>query len=452
MSQDNSLTRGIGLKEAIATNVIGMVGIGPFLTIPLMVASMNGPHLIYAWIVGAFLALADGLVYAHLGAALPSSGGPYVYLREAYRPFGIGRFMGFMYIFQIIIVAPLGVAGGAVGFADYLQFLWPTMSASAHNIVAACVCLVMTALLYRNIQDVGRLATFMLWIVLGTIGWVIVSGLFSFSLRQAFDFPAHAWRLDGDLVRRLGATAILAMYSYGGYNQVCNIGEEVKDPTRTIPRSIVWSIVIVATCYILMSVVIVGVLPWTDVMKTKTIASEFIAHTFSSPATGAIASTAMTLLILFVAGASLYAVILGYSRIPFAAAREGDFFKAFAAVHPTKHFPHVSLLTIGFSALPFCFFSLGQIVNWLMQLQILLLFVWQCAAVILLMRYRKDIAQPFVMWLYPMPAVAALVLWLYVFLSGPVEGMIFAVSMIAVSGIAYSLFVRRNPPAPPMES
>ncbi len=114
----------MGLLEATATNVISMVGVGPFLTIPFMVAAMNGPHVLYAWMAGLVLALADGLVYAQLGAALPGSGGGYLYLREAFQPFGLGRLMGFLFIFQTILIAPLSVAGGAVGFADYLQFVW----------------------------------------------------------------------------------------------------------------------------------------------------------------------------------------------------------------------------------------------------------------------------------------------------------------------------------------
>src|SRR5437868_15241085 len=112
-------------------------------------------------------------------------------------------------------------------------------------------------------------------------------------------------------------------------------------------------------------------------------------------------------------------LILGYSRVPFAAARDGQFFAVFGRLHPQKRFPHVSLLTIGAVTLPFCFFSLGQLVSWLLQVQILLQFVWQCAAVILLRRYRPDIAKPFRMWLYPIPAVVSLAMWLYIFLSAP---------------------------------
>jgi APA family basic amino acid/polyamine antiporter len=445
------LERRMGLLPATATNIIGMVGVGPFLTIPFMIAAMNGPHIIYAWVAGAILALADGLVYAQLGAALPGSGGPYLYLREAFKPFGLGRLMAFLFIFQIILVAPLSVAGGAVGFADYLGFYWASMSPLQHDVIATLVCVGITALLYRDIESVGRLSVVMLAVVLLTVGWVIVAGLFSFSLEQAFDFPPNAFRFDHELLVALGATSILAMYSYGGYNQVCNIGEEIKDPTRTVPRSIVLSIFVVATLYILMSTVIIGMIPWEEAQETRTVASIFIARTFSDPEAGRVAGYVMTGLILFVAASSLYAVVLGYSRIPFAAARDGDFFHVFARVHPTKNFPHVSLLVLGAISIPFCFFTLGQLVSWLMQVQILLRFSWQCVAVILLHRYRKDIPQPFVMWLYPLPALVSLALWLYIFFTGPREGVWFSLTFFALSVAAYVLFLRTRggKPTPP---
>jgi APA family basic amino acid/polyamine antiporter len=438
-----ALERGIGLPQALATNIVTMVGIGPFLTIPFMVVAMNGPHIVYAWVGGALLALADGLVYAHLGAALPGSGGPYLYLREAYKPLGMGGLMAFTYVFQIILVAPLSVAGGAVGFADYLRFYWTGMTPLQHDLAAAAVCVLMTALVYRDIRSVGRLTVAMLVVVLVTISWVIVAGLFTFSPAQAFDFPARAYRLDRDLLGNLGAAAILAMYSYGGYNQVCYIGEEIRDPARTMPRAILLSIVVVAALYIVMSTVILGLMPWAEVGASRTIASVFIGRTFGDPAQGHAAGLVMTGLILFVASASLFTVILGYSRIPFAAARDGHFFRAFARVHPRKRFPHVATLTVGAAALPFCFFSLGQIVSWLMQVQILMVFVWQCAGVILLVRRRPDLPQPFRMWLYPLPALLSLGLWTYVFFTGPRNGVLFAFGFLLAAWASYWFFRRR---------
>jgi amino acid transporter len=250
-------------------------------------------------------------------------------------------------------------------------------------------------------------------------------------------------------MRAMGAAGLLAMYNYGGYSNVCNIGEELRAPERTLPRAIVLSIVIVVVLYVVMSTVILGMIPWREAQQTRTIASLFIERTFSDPAHGRIAAMVMTSLILFVTASSLYAVILGYSRIPFAAARDGQFFRAFGRLHPTKHFPHVSLLTIGAVTLPFCFFTLGQLVSWLLQVQILLQFIWQCAAVILLRRYRPDIAKPFRMWLYPVPALVSLTLWIYVFLSAPLAGIAFSFAFLALAIAAYLVFDRASAAASP---
>ena len=443
-SDHTDLDRGLSLLQAVAANLLVMIGVGPFLTIPFMLTAMDGPHILYAWLAGAILALCDGLVYAQLGAALPGSGGPYVYLREAYKPFGLGPLMGFLFLFQILLVAPLSIAGGAVGFADYLRFSWTTMGPWAHDGVAAALAAGMTALLYRNIRDIGRLSVIMLAVVGVTVGWVVIAGLWRFSAAQAFSFPASAFTFDGDLVRRIGAVSLLAMYNYGGYNNVGNIAGEIRDPQRTVPRAIVVSILLVVSLYIVMSTVIIGVIPWAEAQQTRAIASVFIERTFADAAVGRAAAVVMMVLVLFVTAASLFGVILGYSRIPYAAAREGQFFRVFARVHPTEHFPHVSLLTLGALAIPLCFFSLGQIVSWLILVQIVSQFIWQCAGVILLQRYRRDVPQPFRMWLYPIPALVALALWIYVFVSGPPSGMLFALGFVAAGVAGYFVFIRAS--------
>jgi basic amino acid/polyamine antiporter, APA family len=265
-----------------------------------------------------------------------------------------------------------------------------------------------------------------------------------FSPRQAFDFPASAFTIDRGFWMALGATSLLAMYSYGGYNQVCYIGGEIKDPRRTIPRTIVLSTMIVAALYVVMTIVIVGMIPWQEVRDSRSIASLFIQRTFTDPAAGRTAGIVMAGLILFVAAASLYATILGYSRIPYAAAKDGNFFRAFSRLHPTKHFPDLSLATIGLLSIPFCFFTLGQLVSWLIQVQVLLCFIWQCAAVVLIRRYRPDIPQPFTMWLYPWPAVLCGALWLCIFFTGPIEGIIFSVGFLLAGIASYTLWIRRT--------
>jgi amino acid transporter len=316
------------------------------------------------------------------------------------------------------------------------------MGPMQHDAVAATLCVVVTVLLYRDIASIGRLAVMMLIIVLATVGWVIVAGVVNASWSQAFDFPTEARRFDAGLVRAIGAAGLLAMYNYGGYNNVCNIGDELREPNRTMPRAIVLSIVVVVALYVVMSTVVLGVVPWREAEQTRTIASLFIARTFSDPATGQAAALAMTVLILIVTASSLYAVVLGYSRIPYAAARDGQFFEVFGRLHPTKRFPHISLLTIGAVTIPFCFFTLGQLVSWLILVQILVQFVWQCAGVILLRRYRPDIVKPFRMWLYPLPALVSLAMWIYIFVTAPVAGILFSVAFFATAIAAYAVFAR----------
>lgn len=435
------LQRRLGLGGAMATNLLSMIGIGPFLTIPGMVALQGGPHLLYAWLLGGVLALCDGLVYAHFAAALPGAGGPYLYLREAFAPLKLGRPLSFLFIFQTLLVQPLSIAAAAVGFADYLGS-YASLTPALHHAIAAGLIVALTALCYRPIESAGKLSMIMLGVVGLTVGWVIVAGLIHFSPAQAFAWPPQATTFDKDFFVRVGPVALLAMYNYGGYNTACYLGEEIRDPARTMPRAIVLSILSVIVLYVVLSTVILGTIPWTEVATSKTIATTFIARTFSDPSAGHIASIGITAMILFVTASALYASILAVSRIPFAAARDGQFFAAFAKVHPTGGFPHVSLIVLGLSALPFCFVSFARLVSWLMQVQIVVQFLWQCAGVILIRR-RKDIAQPFVMWLFPIPALVAFALWAYVLVTSDPWGILFSLGFLVAGLVAYAAFVRR---------
>jgi len=158
------LDRALGLTECVALNMNAMVGIGPFIVIPLVIQAMGGPQCLLAWLAGALLSLVDGLVWAELGAAMPGSGGPYRYLSEAYGPRRLGKLMSFLFIWETIFLAPVSIGAGAVGFSQYTKFLWPTMGPWQGKAVAVAVCLLITFLLYRDIRSVGRLSI-ALWIV-----------------------------------------------------------------------------------------------------------------------------------------------------------------------------------------------------------------------------------------------------------------------------------------------
>ncbi len=420
----HGLIRGLGLKEATAANVVEMLGIGPFITIPILIAKMGGPHAMLGWFLGALLAVCDGLVWAELGAAFPGAGGSYVYLREAYGPRTMGRMMSFLFVWMIFFTAPLSVATGTVGFAQYLRYLTPGLSDLGTQLIAVGICLLVTFALYRGIQTIGRLSFILMLVAVGTILWVIVSGLPNIRTDLLFDFPPGAFELNRQFFLGLGGAALIGIYGYGGYNNVCFLGGEVKNPTKNIPYAVILSIFVVAALYIFLNTAIIGVVPWREAMATEHVVSDFMDKIY-----GSWAATLMTVLVLGASFASIFALLLGYSRIPYAAAKDGRFFAVFGKLHPTKRFPHVSLVTLGLFSTVVCFFELGTIIETLIVVQIVIQVIGQIIGLTLIRKLRPEVERPFKMWLYPLPSLVALALWVLVLVStGPrIVGLGFAV-------------------------
>jgi APA family basic amino acid/polyamine antiporter len=429
--QTAELIRGIGLPAAISLNMIDMIGVGPFITIPLIVAAMGGPQAMLGWIFGAVLSMCDGLVWAELGAALPASGGSYRYLKAIYDPGRLGKYMAFLFIWQLTFSAPLSIASGCIGLAQYAGFLFPSLATvywqtnlhflnaaitvTPATFVAIGTCLAAVFVLYRNIQIIGRISEY-LWIgVMLTIGWVIVSGVTHFNSGVAFDFPPGAFALSSDFFKGLGAAMLIAVYDYWGYYNVCFLGGEVRDPGRTIPRAILYSIVFVGIIYIVMNVSILGVIPWRELSETaNSDARRYIISVFMQRLYGNWAGNLATILIMWTAFASVFSLLLGYSRIPYAAAVDGDYFKSFSRVHPEHRFPNVSLLVLGGLAVVFCLFRLQDVIAALVVIRLMVQFLAQTVGVIVFRIRRPNFPRPFKMWLYPLPAILALAGFLYV--------------------------------------
>jgi amino acid transporter len=403
------LIRGVGLWGATSANMLNMIGVGPFLTIPLILASMNGPQAMLGWLLGAAVAICDGLVWAELGAAMPDTGGPYRYLFEAYGSNRLGRMMRFLFLWQVVSTAPLSIASGAVGFAQYAKFLWPAMSGLQGKLLAMGVCAAATILLYREIHNINRLSIALWVIVVGTLLWITASGLLHFNATQAFSFPPHAFDPNSRFFFGLGGATLIAMYDYGGYNNVSFIAGEVKDPGRIIPRSILYAVIGVAAAYLVMNITLLGVIPWQQAMHSEAVVSEFMQRLY-----GARAARFVTVLVLWTAFASVFAVLLGYSRVPYAAAAEGSFFRPFARLHPTRNFPAFSLLFIGAASAVACLLDLESLVKALIVIQIMIQFLAQVVAVTLIRRNRPDIARPFSMWAYPYTSIVAFGGWLFI--------------------------------------
>ncbi len=424
----------IGLLQAMSANVLNMVGIGPFLTIPLILSAMSGPQAMLGWGLGAVIALCDGLVWAELGAAMPGSGGSYLYLREAFGPRSGGRLMSFLFLFQSIVATPLLTASGAVGFAEYTKFLFPAMTFWELKGVAVAVCLLSTFLLYRNIKSIGAVSFFLVLIVLGAMGWIIFAGATHFHAALAFSFPPDAFHVSPKFLTGLGAAVLLAMYDYQGYFTVCLIGDEVREPARTIPRSILLSIVLLAVCYMAMSLSVIGVVPWREAMQSKAIVSDFIGRV-----NGNAAAQFSAVLIMLAAFGSVFTVLLGYTRVPYAAAVEGEFFAVFARVH-RKGFPSFSVLSMGIASAAACLLRLEDLISALLIIQILTQFMAQCVCVVLIRRYRPGLRRPFAMYLYPVPVILALGGWLFILVSS--EPKYILAGLLTVAAAAATFFIR----------
>jgi len=435
--REEGLVRGFGPLEAVALNMSNMVGAGPFITIPLIIASMGGPQCMLGWILGAVLALADGLVWSELAAAMPGDGGTYLYLREAFRKTRLGGILPFLFIWQFILSGPLEIASGYIGFSQYVSYFWRGMTAAEARLVNVAVGLLVIALLYRRVTTVARI-TVALWAgVLVTILWILASGLMHFHARVAFDFPPGAFSFSTGFVSGLGSAMLVAMYDYMGYYDICYAGGEVRNPTRTIPRSILYSVVAVAAVYTLMNLSIIGVIPWREAMQSKFIASQFIETLY-----GPKAAAVVTGLVLWTAFASVFALLLGYSRIPYAAAADGHFFAVFARLHPSGKFPHVSLLTIGLLAIVVSFWSLDAVISALLTSRILVQFIAQIFALDQLRRHRPDVARPFRIWWYPAPSVTAFLGWSYIFLTAGWLFIAFGLLTTAAGAAAYIVWDR----------
>ncbi|PYX53574.1 MAG: amino acid permease [Acidobacteria bacterium] len=426
-----SLIRGMGLGTATALNMIDMIGVGPFITMPLIVSAMGGPQAIVGWLLGALFAACDGLVWAELGAAMPGSGGSYRYLREIYGRQKWGKLISFLFIWQLSFSAPLSIATGCIGLAGYAAYYWPGLETvySAHDAalhipwagslqmswvvspatgLAVAICMLTVLLLYRRITAIGRMSK-LLWLgVMGTIGWIIFAGLTHFNAARAFDFPPGAFTMSRGFLTGLGGAMLIAAYDYWGYYNVCFLGDEIKDPGRNIPRALLLSILFVAGLYMMMNICILAVVPWREMVQVgQNNNGLYVVSLFMQRIYGTAAARTVTALVMWTAFASVFSLMLGYSRVPYAAARDGNYFRAFAQVHPEYRFPYVSLLALGGVAAAFCFLRLKDAIAALVVIRILLQFLVQAIGVIVLRIRRPEMPRPFRMWLYPLPALAA---------------------------------------------
>ncbi len=426
------LERRLSLAQATAINMTDMVGIGPFITMPMVIGMMNGPYFLYAWLAGAFLSIIDAMIWSELGAAFPKAGGSYNFLKEAYGKKSAGKMMSFLFVWQTMIQAPLVIASAAIGFAKYFSYLI-SLNFIAEKIVSGCVVVLIIVLLYRKIEAIGKISMFLWSGVIVTMFWIIGGGIAHGNFLAPIKNINTGINVDYAFITAIGFASVKSVYSYLGYYNVCHLGSEIKNPSKNIPRSMFISIAGIAILYLMMNISVVSVVPWQDAKNSEFVVSEFIQIL-----AGSTAAKVATCLILWVAFASVFSATLGYSRIPYAAAADGEFFEIFARVHSTKKFPYVSLLFLGSLAFIFSMlFKLSDVISAILAMRIMIQFIGQGIGLLILRSKKNDIQFPYKMPLFPVPVILAIGMWLFVLISTGSKLMSWGLLIIFLGTIVY---------------
>lgn len=441
------LERRIGLRAAVLFNMLEMIGVGPFITLPLVIAAAGFRLSVWAWVVGAAIAMADGLVWAELGAAFPQAGGSYAFLREIYGPNRAGNWLSFLYVWQLSFSAPLSIASGCIGLSSFLAWFWPGLNEAPFsffpalhyaNFAAAAACLLVTALLYRRLSIVTGTAWVLFVGVIAAIAGVIVSGFAHASALGGWHVPPAPPLAFPLVLRGLAQGTLLATYCYWGYYNITFLGGEVRNPERTIPRAILLSVILVSAFYVLMDVAALPSMHDAAAHAADNVITRVqLVANIAQSAFGQWAGRTMAALVVWTAFSSVFSLLLGYSRVPFAAAQSGNYFRFLAAIHPRHNIPYRSLVALGVVASLFCFFTLEQVITMLVITRILLQFFLQHAGVMLLRVQRPELKRPFRIPLYPLPPLMAMAGFLFILVNrSHALGGITVAAGIGISGTA----------------
>jgi len=434
----DTLERRISLLQATAINMTDMVGIGPFVVLSIVAQIMNGPSFLYAWIAGAFLSFIDAMVWSQLGSTFPLAGGSYNFLKEGYGA-KWGKLMSFLFVWQTMIQAPLVIASAAIGFSQYANYLF-ALTEPQSKIISGTVVLMIVFLLYRKIETIGKISV-LLWMgVLITMFWIIGGGLWHGNFIAPLHHINDGLQLNQAFAAAIGFASVKTVYSYLGYYNVCHLGGEIINPKKNIPRSMFISVAGIAVLYLMMNISVASVLPLQQIQQSKFVVSEFV-----QTIAGTTAAKFATALILWVAFASVFSATLVYSRIPYAAAKDGAFFSVFAKLHPTKHFPHVSLLVLGAVAFVFSLlFRLKDVIDAILAMRILIQFVGQAIGLMLLAKQKGKHFFAWRMPLYPLPALIAIAIWLFIFCSTGSKMMLSGLTVITLGIIVFFIKASKN--------
>lgn len=452
------LERSLNLRGALALNLIDMVGVGPFLTIPLIVQAMGGPQAMLGWVLGAALALCDGWIWAELGATFPAAGGTYQYLSQIFGPRRWGRLFSFLFVWQMLFSAPLLMASGCIGLALYATYLWPSLdvplfSLGAHvsfshaTLLAMATSLLALALAWQQTRWINRVSQWLWTGVAATILWVIFAGVTHFDAQRAFAFPPHAFQFSGGFLAGVGSALVIATYDFWGYETANFMAQEVRQPERNLPRAILGSIGVVSVAYLVMNISVLGVVPWQELMggSARPVQS-FVVSVFMERIYGTGAARLVTGLIVWTAFASVFSLLLGYSRVLYAAAADGNFLAGFSRLHARKHFPSAALLALGGVTTIFCIFRLTDVIAALVVISLLLKYLLQAVGLLVLRARQRSAPRPYRMPFYPIPAWIAIAGFVFLLLAptGALRELGYALAILLAGVLVFLVRARRQ--------
>lgn len=432
------LDRSLGLLHATASNMATMVGIGPFITIPLIISAMGGPQAMLGWIVGALIAISDGQVWAELSTSIQGEGGTYVYHREAFKKY-FGKLIAFLFIWSFLLSGPFEIASAFIGMIHYVSFIWPSLTETHIRILAFATGLITIVLHYNKVKVVGTV-TVILWIImLTTVGITIFVGATHFHTELAFTFPKGWFSISWGFVMGLGSATLIAMYDLLGYYNICYMEEEVKNPGYVFPRAILWSTIGVTLIYALMNFSVIGIIPWREIENTTHIVSDLFNKIY-----GNTPAIIITILVVFTAYGSAYSLMMAYSRLPFAAARDGFFFSWLETIHPKKHFPHYSLLLVGLITCIASLFNLDFVIAATLSSRILIQFLGQIIGLTVLRKTQPNLKRPYKMWLYPIPSIIAFCGFSFIFISSGLEAISLGLVWLITGVLVFLWWAKAN--------
>ncbi|MBV9307746.1 MAG: amino acid permease [Acidobacteriaceae bacterium] len=355
MSDSNAptLRRVLGLGSAVSIVIGTVIGSGVFLVPSTMIRTLGSVSGLFAvWIIAGLLSLFGALTYAELAAAMPEAGGEYVYLSAAYGPF-----WGYLYGWTQFWVAKSGsIATLAAGFYTYLTVFYPPLGAPVvvtpfhigpggslleihyGQLAAIAVILILAGVNYAGVRSGGNLQIVVTVIKMVLIAAVIAVGIFS-GKGDFSHFRDHIPSPGG--IAGFFAAMVSALWAYDGWNNVSMVSSEIRDPQRNLPRSLIFGTAAVILTYLLINVSYFYVLNAKQVGDSRRVAADVMIHLYGGPA-----GSAVTIAVLISILAALNGSILSGSRVPYAMARDGLFFRSIATVSARYRTPGNSILSL----------------------------------------------------------------------------------------------------------